>query len=235
MQNSILLIDNDRELTAELSHYLASEGFALTVCNDGISGLMEANRGQYQLILSDLVLPKLNGFEFLKQLRSTNQTPVMMLTERDDQFDRIYALELGADDYLCKPFNHRELVARIKSIVRRMLYFKPMEAQNTVKSNGLVLSTTTREAYCHGAELNLTGFEFEMLSLLMAHAGTVVDKDKIADQVLRRPLSSFDRSIDMHISKIRKKIALITDQEKIKTVRGAGYIFLTGSVARHLN
>jgi len=235
MQNSILLIDNDRELTAELSHYLASEGFELTVCNDGVSGLMEANRGQYNLILSDLVLPKLSGFEFLKQLRSTNQTPVMMLTERDDQFDRIYALELGADDYLCKPFNHRELVARIKSIVRRMLYFKPLEAQNTLSSNELMLSATTREVYCHGQELKLTGFEFEILSLLMANAGTVVDKEKIAEQVLRRPLSSFDRSIDMHISKIRKKIAEITELEKIKTVRGAGYIFLTGSVARHLN
>ena len=235
MQNSILLIDNDRELTAELSHYLASEGFELTVCNDGVSGLMEANRGQYNLILSDLVLPKRSGFEFLKQLRSTNQTPVMMLTERDDQFDRIYALELGADDYLCKPFNHRELVARIKSIVRRMLYFKPLEAQNTLSSNELMLSATTREVYCHGQELKLTGFEFEILSLLMANAGTVVDKEKIAEQVLRRPLSSFDRSIDMHISKIRKKIAEITELEKIKTVRGAGYIFLTGSVARHLN
>ncbi|WDE08000.1 response regulator transcription factor [Thalassomonas viridans] len=235
MQHSILLIDNDRELTAELSHYLASEGFELTVCNDGASGLMEANRGQYNLILSDLVLPKLSGFEFLKQLRSTNQTPVMMLTARDDQFDRIYALELGADDYLCKPFNHRELVARIKSIVRRMLYFKPAQPENTLNSNELMLSSTTREVYCHGQELNLTGFEFEILSLLMANAGTVVDKEKIADRVLRRPLSSFDRSIDMHISKIRKKIAEITDQEKIKTVRGAGYIFLTGSVARHLN
>lgn len=230
MQSSILLIDNDQVLTAQLTRYLTSEGFNLTVCSDGVSGLAEANRYQYNVILSDLMLPELNGFEFLKKLRSTNQTPVMMLTEKGDQFDCIYALELGADDFVSKSVNQRELVARIKSIVRRMLHCKQApQPLSSLSVNGLTLSTSTREVYCHDVELNLTGVEFELLYLLMFNAGKVVDKDRIAEQVLGRSFSPYDRSIDMHISKIRKKISVINTHSKIKTIRGAGYILLSGA------
>jgi len=226
MTNKVLLIDSDNDLTTSLSALLQLEGFEVTTCSDGISGLQQALEHNFDLILLDVVLPEMNGFELLKQLRPTNRTPVMIISARDDHFDRIYALEIGADDYLAKPLNNRELVARINAMMRRLRHIDNYRHQNVLHINEVELSLTTRQVHCNGNLLDLTGSEFQVLYYLMANAGKVIAKDQIGESVLGRKISYYDRSIDMHISNIRKKLSVAAQPSKIKTIRGAGYIFL---------
>ncbi len=226
---NLLLIDDDQELTELLSEYLGSQGFTITLAHDGESGLHKANATQFDLILLDVMLPKMDGFEVLKQLRLTNKTPVLMLTARGDDFDRIFGLELGADDYLPKPFNHRELVARIKAMTRRMEHIQSLHQQNDIELNEVKLDFASRQVTCAGHEVQLTGTEFQILQLLMKCPGEIVSKEVISKEVLGRRLAPFDRSIDMHLSNIRKKLQVHSDIEKVKTVRGAGYIFIKGA------
>ena len=228
----LLLIDDDHELTELLSEYLGGQGFALTIAHDGEAGLEQANARQFDLILLDVMLPKMDGFEVLKQLRQTNKTPVLMLTAKGDDFDRIFGLELGADDYLPKPFNHRELVARIKAIVRRIEHIEAISREinsNRIELNGVTLDLASRQVHCASQEVLLTGTEFQMLHLLMDAPGEIVSKETLSQKVLGRRLAPFDRSIDMHLSNIRKKLQRADDEDKIKTVRGAGYVFIQGS------
>ncbi|WP_448548039.1 response regulator transcription factor [Thalassotalea fusca] len=226
MANKILLIDSDKDLTTTLNTLLQQEGFEVTSCFDGICGLQQALEHSFDLILLDVVLPEMNGFELLKQLRPTNRTPVMIISSRDDHFDRIYALEIGADDYLAKPLNNRELVARINAMMRRVRHIDNNRHQNILHINEVELSLTTRQVHCNGSLLDLTGSEFQVLYYLMANAGKVIAKDQIGESVLGRKISYYDRSIDMHISNIRKKLSVAEQPSKIKTIRGAGYIFL---------
>lgn len=225
---NLLLIDDDYELTDLLTEYLSSQGFDISVAHDGEHGLHMANDKQYDLILLDVMLPKMDGFEVLKQLRLNNKTPVLMLTARGDDFDRIFGLELGADDYLPKPFNHRELVARVKAITRRIEHIASVKHQNDLTLNGVQLNLSNRQVSCNGEEVPLTGTEFQMLHLLMNKPGEIVSKETISQEVLGRKLAPFDRSIDMHLSNIRKKLTKHADDDKLKTVRGAGYIFIKG-------
>lgn len=227
-QYNLLLIDDDQELTELLSEYLGSQGFTIAIANDGEKGLNMANQKQYDLILLDVMLPKMDGFEVLKQLRQTNKTPVLMLTARGDDFDRIFGLELGADDYLPKPFNHRELVARVKAITRRIEHIEAITDQDNIEINHVRLNLGARQVYCHHQEIILTGTEFQILHLLMNNPGQIVSKETISQEVLGRRLAPFDRSIDMHVSNIRKKLHIHSDNDKLKTVRGAGYIFIKG-------
>lgn len=228
MNNKILLINRDEDTCQGLTQLLTQESYDITVCRDGFDGLQRAITEPYQLIMSDVSLPSLSGFELLKKLRANTQTPVMMYSSREDSFDRIYALELGADDYIVKGGDRRELVARINAIVRRMQSFKSGRHSQQITVNKVTLSLATREVYSHDMLLSLTGLEFEVLRFLMVNAGHTIAKNDIAQQVLRREVSYYDRSIDMHISNIRKKIAKTTKDVKIKTVRGVGYIFLPG-------
>ncbi|NQZ07246.1 MAG: response regulator [Algicola sp.] len=225
----LLLIDDDQELTELLTEYLSSQGLNITVAHDGEAGLNKANATQFDLILLDVMLPKMDGFEVLKQLRTTNKTPVLMLTARGDDFDRIFGLELGADDYLPKPFNHRELVARIKAITRRIEHIASVQHQSELFFNDVRLDLSSRQVTCAGNEVLLTGTEFQMLHLLMSSPGEIVSKEVISQEVLGRRLAPFDRSIDMHLSNIRKKLQQFCDDDKLKTVRGAGYIFIKGA------
>lgn len=223
---SLLVIDDDTELTALLVEYLGPQGYDLDVANDGITGLHMAQSGKhYDLILLDVMMPGMDGFDVLKQLRVAHLTPVLMLTAKGEDYDRILGLELGADDYLPKPFNHRELSARIKAIVRRMEYMPSVNQQQDMSINGIELHPSTHKALCLGNELELTSTEFSILKLLMVNHGQLVSKQDISQKVLGKRLAEFDRNIDMHLSNIRKKIAEFCDDEKIKTVRGAGYIF----------
>jgi two-component system response regulator CpxR len=171
----------------------------------------------------------MDGFDVLKKLRASHATPVLMLTARGDDYDRILGLEMGADDYLPKPFNHRELVARIKAIVRR---HNMAAAGNGVEQdllvNGVHLSPSSQTANVDGEPLSLTSTEFSILRLLMLHAAKRVTKEEISLKVLGKPLQAFDRSIDMHVSNLRKKINAVSVDEKIKTIRGIGYMLLTG-------
>jgi two-component system response regulator CpxR len=223
---SVLIVGGDSESQQITENLLKSEGFNVTTCNDGIKALQKANKVQYQLILIDIVIPNLNGLELLKNLRLNNETPVMILSSYYDIFDKIYALERGADDYLIKPVNRRELLARMNAINRRTGKANNLLLDESLNINGFSLCVSTREVNCYGGSLELTGYEFEVLHLLILNAGKIVSKDRIGEYIHGRTVAYNDRSIDMHISNIRKKISAFSEVQKIKTVRGAGYIFL---------
>ena len=224
------MIDDDTGRCELLSEYLTAQGFEIQSVHDGEQGLKLAQANDYALILLDVMLPTLDGFEVLKQLRQTKLTPVIMLTAKGEDFDRIFGLELGADDYIPKPFNHRELLARVKAITRRIEHINSLNVATTSKLlvNGITVNLAARESSIDGSTLTLTGTEYEILTLLCKNAGEVVSKEQISEEVLGRRLASFDRSIDMHVSNIRKKIAEHIPGERIKTMRGTGYVFIQG-------
>lgn len=227
---SLLLIDDDVALTDLLTEYLTPQGYEITVANDGKTGLeMATSQRHFDLILLDVMLPEMDGFEVLKQLRVSHLTPVLMLTARGDDFDRIFGLELGADDYLPKPFNHRELSARIKAIVRRMDILPSASQQQDLSIGNVVLRPGIQQVLCGGSIIDMTATEFHILQLLMINQGQIVSKQDISEKVMGRKLAAFDRSIDMHVSNIRKKLSGCCDDEKIKTVRGSGYMYLVHS------
>lgn len=225
---NILLIDDDAELSQLVTDYLTLDGFSLDHAADGIKGLQKAQSGSYQLILLDIMLPGLDGLSLLRQLRQTSYCPVLMLTARGDDIDRILGLELGADDYLAKPFNPRELSARVRAILRRVeLAQQPVQHQvPLLELNGVQLNRQNRQVHCEGHNIVLTATEFQLLEYLMNHAGRVVSKEELSKEVMGRVLQQYDRSLDMHVSNIRKKLAQGASNEKIQTLRGSGYLFL---------
>lgn len=227
-QPKILMIDDDTELCQLVAEYLALDGFAFEAVHDGKTGLARAASAEADLILLDVMLPQLDGLSVLKALRAGAYCPVLMLTARGDDIDRILGLELGADDYLAKPFNPRELVARIKAILRRveLAQQEPSHAITLLKINEVELNTQNRQVSCCGQLVTLTATEFQLLELLMRRAGEVLSKEELSKSVLGRRLQMYDRSLDMHISNIRKKLAQFSQVEKIQTLRGSGYLFL---------
>lgn len=225
--NKVLIIDDDEELCDLVSEYLSVEGFTVESMNDGESGLERARAGGLDLAILDVMMPKKNGFDVLRELRQTSRLPVLMLTARGDDMERIVGLEIGADDYLPKPFNPRELVARIRAILRRA---SGEAADQTLPEKivieDLELSASSRSAMIAGTEIILTSLEFDLLAALARHAGIVVKKEDLSETVLERELSPYDRSLDMHISNLRKKIGLRADgSDRIKTIRSVGYIY----------
>ena len=224
----LLLIDDDQELVELLSEFLASEGFKISTAFNGIDGLEYAQENEYDLILLDVMMPGLNGFDLLKALGGRHHTPILMLTAKGDDTDRVLGLELGADDYLAKPYNPSELLARIKAILRRIDIIAGKDSNQTLFHNNIELKNSTREIFCNKQSVELTGTEFEMLHLLMENLDNIVSKEQLSEQVLGRELSLYDRSIDMHISNIRKKLQQKAQSEKIKTIRGVGYVFMSG-------
>lgn len=227
MSQSLLLIDDDTELTELLSDYLGAEGFEMDQANDGASGLEKALSGRYALIVLDVMLPQLNGFEVLRKLREKRTTPVLMLTAKGDDIDRIVGLELGADDYLSKPFNPRELTARIRAVLRRTEKQAVVQTEvDTVVVGDLELMPSALTCRLRGQLISLTTAEFQFLLVLARAAGQVVSRDDLSEKVLGRELSPYDRSLDVHVSNLRKKIGTNSDgSERIKTVRGTGYLY----------
>ena len=225
--SKVLIIDDDEELCDLVSEYLTVEGFETTAVHDGETGLTRALSGEYDLAILDVMLPKINGFDVLRNLRDKSGMPVLMLTARGDDMERIVGLEIGADDYLSKPFNPRELVARLRAILRRASTENndhlPVEK---IAVDDLELSSSSRSVKRNGDELPVTSVEFDLLSALLREAGKVVKKEDLSENVLERRLSPYDRSLDMHISNLRKKLGLRADgSERIKTVRSVGYIY----------
>ncbi len=218
----LLVIDDDTELCALLAEFLTREGFAVAIENDGRKGLDRAYRGEHDLIVLDVMLPGMDGFEILKRLRQHSRVPVLMLTARGEDVDRIVGLDLGADDYLAKPFNPRELVARIRAILRR-IQGKPSGGR--IEVNGVLLDPGTREVFRDNNPVPTTTLEFDILEILMRQAGRVVSRDALMENLYNRKSTPFDRSIDMHVSHLRKKLE--GGSELIKTIRGAGYQFCT--------
>jgi two-component system response regulator CpxR len=202
-----------------LKEYLQREDYNVKCVHDGRHGLEEALKGGYDLIILDVMLPALDGFEILKKVREAGRIPVLMLTARDEDIDRIQGFDLGADDYLGKPFNTRELLARIKAILRRS---EGTVNRGPIEVNGVVLDPATRTVHTDGQPVEVTTLEFDILEQLLRSAGREVSRDALMESLYGRKATPFDRSIDMHVSHLRKKIA----GNRIKTIRGVGYQFV---------
>jgi two-component system response regulator CpxR len=219
---NILLVDDDAELCSLLREFLQREGFTVSCEHEGNRGLAKASESGIDLVVLDVMLPGIDGFEILRRLRVQSKVPVIMLTARGEDVDRIVGLELGADDYLPKPFNPRELAARIRAILRRY-ETRPTEPSARLELNGIALDTGTREVLAAGKRVELTTFEFDILEMLMRSAGRVLSRDALMEKFFNRKATPYDRSIDMHISHLRKK--LDAGDSLIKTIRGVGYQF----------
>ncbi|NND67945.1 MAG: response regulator transcription factor [Halioglobus sp.] len=228
MRASLLIIDDDTELCALLGDFLQLEGFTVKALHDGLEAVQHCRDNDYDAIVLDIMLPGMQGLDVLRELRKQGDTPVLMLTARGEDTDRILGLELGADDYLPKPCNPRELAARLRAILRRANNATPA-ATGILRAGQTELDPATRSAIYHDVDLALTSAEFNVLQVLLAQAGQVVDKDTLCRDALGRPLTAYDRSIDVHVSKIRKKLAAQGGEDLIVSVRGVGYQFrLTG-------
>lgn len=225
--NKVLIIDDDEELCDLVSEYLTVEGFEIEAVHDGASGLDKAVKGDYDLAILDVMLPKMNGFDVLRSLREKSSLPVLMLTARGDDVERIVGLEIGADDYLPKPFNPRELVARLRAILRRANADEnDAAAGEKLHVEDLEISASSRSVKLNESEITLTSVEFDLLTALVREAGKIVKKEDLSEQVLERSLSPYDRSLDMHISNLRKKLGVRPDGgDRIKTIRSVGYIY----------
>jgi two-component system response regulator CpxR len=228
----ILIIDDDVELCELVGEYLTREGFEIEAVHNGDKGLERALSSQPTLVVLDIMLPGMTGLEVLRRLRSESMMPVLILTARGDDVDRIVGLEIGADDYLAKPFNPRELVARVRAILRRSKA-GPLATAAAVMVGDVELDPGARTVTREGETLELTAVEFSLLEALMRSAGQVVTREYLAQTVLGRRFMAYDRSIDMHVSKLRKKLGPQPggDGERIKTVRGVGYIYARSSEA----
>jgi two-component system OmpR family response regulator len=225
MTTKILLVDDDVELITMLKDYLEQEGFAVTTVYDGESGTTEALSGQYALAVLDVMMPGISGVEVLKRIRAQSNMPVVMLTAKGDDMDRILGLEIGADDYVPKPCTPRELTARIRAILRRSGNADGDDAGSAPLVVGqLTVKPALRRAEWAGQPLNLTSIEFNILELLARNAGRPVSKKDLSEQGLGRPLVRFDRSIDVHVSNIRQKLGPLADGRScIETVYRLGY------------
>lgn len=226
----ILIIDDDVDFCELIAERLIPEGFELDAVHQGDKGVEMALAGSYDIILLDVMLPELNGFDVLRLIREQSATPVLMLTARGDDVDRIVGLEMGADDYLPKPFNPRELIARIRAVLRRV--HSPSCSGTKTASERLavadiVIDQRKRTATCNGVSLELTPGEFGILEVLVKRADEVVSRDELSNIVLGRNLNAFDRSIDVHVSNLRKKLG--PDQngnDRIRAIRAVGYVLL---------
>jgi DNA-binding response OmpR family regulator len=221
----VLLVDDDRELCQMLTEYLDAERFDVKSVHDGGDALEELQNNDFEILILDVMLPSVGGFDVLRKLGASYATPILMLTARGDDVDRIVGLELGADDYLSKPFNPRELVARIRAILRRANNRTGRASVPDVLTVGpITLNTGTHLVHVAEKLVPLTGAEFRVLELLMRSAGQVISRDAMTEQALGRKLVAYDRSIDTHISNLRRKLDLeIGKNPEIKNVRGSGY------------
>jgi two-component system response regulator CpxR len=220
------VIDDDAELCKLVARFLSAEGFRVETVRTSTQGVERARSGEHELIVLDVMLPGMDGFEILRRLRAESRTPVLMLTARGDDLDRILGLEIGADDYLPKPFNPRELAARIRAILRRAN--ASASALNSVPLvvADLELNPNSRVARIRGEVLNLTTIEFDLLDKFIKSVGRVIGREELVKEVLGREFSPFDRSIDTHVCNLRKKIGPYSNgTERIKNVRGVGYLF----------
>lgn len=233
---SVLIVDDDRELAQMLTEYLTAEGFVAAVAHDGSTALNKLATNKYELVILDVMLPSLNGFDVLRNLRQTLSVPVIMLTAHGTDVDRIVGLELGADDYLAKPFNPRELVARIRAVLRRCSSRDSTSGSPAppVSVGQLRLDPATFGVTLEGKQIRLTGTEFRVLEMLMRTPGQVQSRDLLTERVLGRKLTPYDRSIDTHVSNLRRKLGLgVPGLPEIRSIRGTGYV-LTAQGEEHV-
>lgn len=233
-ENRILVIDDDAELCELLGEYLGQEGFVVESVSDGAAGLERTLSGVHALVVLDVMLPEMNGFVLLRRIRERSKVPVLMLTARGDDVDRIVGLEMGADDYLPKPFNPRELVARIRAVMRRAAASEVSQESpdrpECVRVGDVELSPQTRVVRRGGEVVELTSVEFSLLEVLLRSAGAVVSREELSGSALGRKLSAYDRSVDVHMSSLRRKLGhRVGEMERIKNIRGVGYMYVRTS------
>jgi DNA-binding response OmpR family regulator len=225
----LLIVDDDPDLCDLVQRYLEVEGFVISAVHSGAEGSHEGTSGKYDLIVLDVMLPDMRGFDVLRELRARARTPVLMLTAKGDEFDRVLGLQMGADDYLAKPFSPRELIARIGAILRRSGWqseqVRPLRPPS-IKSGDLELDLAGHSASKSGKPLHLTSAEFDLLHAFLESPGQVLSREALAERVLGRKFSPFDRSIDLHVSNLRQKLGPQTNgAERIRSVRGVGYLY----------
>jgi DNA-binding response OmpR family regulator len=224
--NDVLIIDDDAELCKLVTRFLTDEGFAIESAQNGEQGIAAALSRKPEMIVLDVMMPGMNGFEVLRRIRAESRTPVLMLTAKGDVHDRILGLELGADDYLAKPFDPQELAARIRAILRRARPASENAPASHLKIGDINLDLGTRSIHRGGEALSLTTVEYDLLEFLLRAPGQVVGREELAQKVLGREFSPFDRSIDTHVCNLRKKLGAFVDgTERIKGVRGIGYFY----------
>jgi two-component system, OmpR family, response regulator CpxR len=222
---SILLIEDDAELSALMEEYFSTREISLSVAHDGAEGLNRALEGSFDLVILDVMLPRMDGFEVLRQIRRRSAVPVIMLTARTEHGDRISGLNTGADDYLAKPFSPDELLARIQAVLRRVGKSSALKPQ-VIEANGVRLHSGTREVFCDGSPVDVTSIEYDILEVLVRSAGRVVSRDDLARFLYNRQANPLERALDVHVSHLRKKLE--RRRTLIRTVRGVGYLFATG-------
>jgi two-component system response regulator CpxR len=221
----VLLVDDDVQLCKLLAERLATEGFTMETVHDGPRGLERALSMEYALVVLDLMLPGIGGLDVLRRLRKASPVPVLILTARGEDSDRILGLEMGADDYLPKPFNPRELIARIRAILRRT--GRPEAGAGPLVAGDLRIDPAVREVWLEDLPLNLTSVEFTLLEVFMREPSRILSRERLTEAVLGRKIGPFDRVIDVHVSNLRRKLGAARDGQRIKAVRGSGYLFVS--------
>ena len=226
----LLVVDDDTELCSLVTQYLKVEGFQVDTANDGQEGIERALSGEYSLVVLDVMLPRVNGFDALRRIRSESRVPVLMLSARAEDIERIVGLEIGADDYMAKPFNPHELVARIRAIIRRTQPIGELATEKvhhpTLHVGDIELDKNAWKVRRGGQPVELTALEFNLLEMLLRSAGRVVSREELVQTLLGREFDPFDRSIDMHVSNLRKKLGRqVSGVERIRSVRGVGYVY----------
>lgn len=221
-QVSILLVDDDAELATLMAEYFSAHAIPLTLAHDGEQGLARLLEGNFDLVLLDVMMPRMDGFETLRQIRRKSTVPVIMLTARTEHNDRITGLNAGADDYLAKPFSPDELLARVQAVLRRSGR-APVLKSDILEANGIRLNSGTRQVLRDGTEIEVTSLEYDILEILIRSAGRVVSRDDLARSLYNRQADPLDRALDVHVSHLRKKLE--KDRALIRTVRGVGYLF----------
>ena len=219
-----LLVEDDARLARLTADYLQANDMSVTIVGDGQSAIEESRKLRYDVVLLDVMLPKVNGIEVCRTLRAESDVPIIILTARGEEADRVLGLEIGADDYLAKPFSPRELLARINAIMRRSRG-RAGPPTRVVRAGGLLVNPVTRSASLNDVELPLTSYEFTLLRVLAERAGRVLSREQIMELAKGTAEDAFDRSVDVHISRLRQKLAAVAGGDRmIKTVRGAGYV-----------
>jgi DNA-binding response OmpR family regulator len=229
MSNKVIIVDDDAAIRELASLYLRKEGFDVSCSADGTSAIEAIERGKPNLVVLDLMLPGLSGFDVCKQVRATSKVPIIMLTARDDDVDKIVGLELGADDYLTKPFNPRELVARVKAVLRRSESTPEQPEPHTLRAGQLAIDRQRREARVDGTELNLRTKEFDLLAMLVEHQGIVLTREQLLDRVWGYNFYGETRTVDVHVQHVRAR--LTGSGVSIQTVRGVGYKLVVAATA----
>lgn len=225
---SVLLVEDDTELAALIEEFLAAHDIPLTTVHNGSEGLARALEGSFEIVILDVMLPKMDGFEVLRQIRRRSAIPVIMLTARTEPQDKIEGLNSGADDYLAKPFSPDELLARIQAVLRRVGRGSALKPE-LLEANGVRLNPGTREVFRDGVGVDVTSIEFEILEVLVRSAGQVVSRDDLARFLYNRQANPLERALDVHVSHLRKKLE--RNRPLIRTIRGVGYLFATSSTA----